>query len=202
MTKSAIETRSSEGLVRAIGRWSLAALTVNCIIGSGVFGLPSVLTSLVGRASILAVVLAAVAMAVIIGCFAEVASRFALTGGPYLYAQKAFGRFMGIQVAWLVWFVRLASCAANGNLFVTYLGEFWPGATRFTVKLAILTLLIGILAAPISLQEVCLYPKVKDSHVNKEIGVIPQAGCDLICDPVGTADVKERADPRRTTLRH
>jgi len=62
--------------------------------------------------------------------------------------------------------------------------------------------LIGILAAPISLQEVCLYPKVKDSHVNKEIGVIPQAGCDLICDPVGTADVKERADPRRTTLRH
>src|SRR6516225_10928818 len=147
MTKSATETTSSEGLVRAIGRWSLAALTVNCIIGSGVFGLPSVLTSLVGRASILAVVLAAVAMAVIIGCFAEVGSRFALTGGPYLYVQEAFGRFMGIQVAWLVWFVRLASCAANGNLFVTYLGEFWPGATRFTVKLAILTLLIGILAA-------------------------------------------------------
>jgi basic amino acid/polyamine antiporter, APA family len=81
------------------------------------------------------------------GCFAEVASRFALTGGPYLYAQEAFGRFMGIQVAWLVWFVRLASCAANGNLFVTYLGEFWPEANRFAVKLAILTLLIGILAA-------------------------------------------------------
>ena len=147
MTKSATETTSSEGLVRAIGRWSLAALTVNCIIGSGVFGLPSVLASLVGRASIVAVVFAAVAMAVIIGCFAEVASRFALTGGPYLYVQEAFSRFMGIQVAWLVWFVRLASCAANGNLFVTYLGEFWPGATRFTVKLAILTLLIGILAA-------------------------------------------------------
>jgi amino acid transporter len=147
MTKSAIEAASSEGLVRAIGRWSLAALTVNCIIGSGVFGLPSVLASLVGRASILAVVFGAVAMAVIIGCFAEVASRFALTGGPYLYAQEAFGRFMGIQVAWLVWFVRLASCAANGNLFVTYLGEFWPEANRFAVKLAILTLLIGILAA-------------------------------------------------------
>ena len=147
MNKSVLETASSEGLVRAIGRWSLAALTVNCIIGSGVFGLPSVLASLVGRASILAVVLAAIAMVVIMGCFAEVASRFALTGGPYLYAQEAFGRFMGIQVAWLVWFVRLASCAANANLFVTYLGEFWPEATRFAVKLAILTFLIGILAA-------------------------------------------------------
>ena len=54
---------------------------------------------------------------------------------------------MGIQVAWLVWFVRLTSCAANANLFVIYLGEFWPRATQPFPKLAILTLLIGILAA-------------------------------------------------------
>jgi amino acid transporter len=140
------ERISSEGLVRAIGRWSLAALVVNCIIGSGVFGLPSVLASLLGRASVLAVILAALAMAVIMACFAEVASRFAHTGGPYVYAQEAFGRFMGIQVAWLVWFVRLTACAANANLFVTYLAEFWPQATRATMKLVILTLLIGLLA--------------------------------------------------------
>jgi amino acid transporter len=138
---------SNEGLVRAIGRWSLAALVVNCIIGSGVFGLPSVLASLLGRASVLAVLLAALVMAVIMACFAEVASSFAHTGGPYLYAQEAFGRFMGIQVAWLVWFVRLTACAANANLFVTYLGEFWPQATQAGMKVAILTLLVGILAA-------------------------------------------------------
>lgn len=146
MAETTIEKTSSEGLVRAIGRWSLAALVVNCIIGSGVFGLPSVLASLLGRASVPAVALAALAMAIIIACFAEAASRFAHTGGPYLYAQEAFGRFMGIQVAWLVWFVRLASCAANANLFVIYLGEFWPDATRPAMKLGILTLLIGILA--------------------------------------------------------
>jgi amino acid transporter len=137
---------SGEGLVRAIGRWSIAALVVNCIIGSGVFGLPSVLASLLGRASILAVLVAAGAVGVIMACFAEVASRFAQTGGPYLYAQQAFGRFMGIQVAWLVWFVRLTACAANANLFVTYLGEFWPSATAPLLKLIVLTLLVGILA--------------------------------------------------------
>jgi amino acid transporter len=147
MPETVPEKTSSEGLVRAIGRWSMAALTVNCIIGSGVFGLPSVLASLLGRASVAAVVLAAIAAAVIMGCFAEVASRFAHTGGPYLYAQEAFGRFMGIQVAWLVWFVRLTAGAANANLFVTYLGEFWPQSTRPAMKLAILTLLIGLLAA-------------------------------------------------------
>jgi APA family basic amino acid/polyamine antiporter len=146
VTGSVEERASEEGLVRAIGRWSLAALTVNCIIGSGVFGLPSVLAGLLGRASILAVILAAVAMGCIMACFSEVASRFAQTGGPYLYAQEAFGRFMGIQVAWLVWFVRLTSCAANANLFVIYFGEFWPEAVRGGMKLGILTLLIGVLA--------------------------------------------------------
>lgn len=140
------ERTSSEGLLRAIGRWSLAALVVNCIVGSGVFGLPSILSGLLGRASILAVLFGALAMGVIMACFAEVSSRFAQTGGPYLYAHEAFGRFLGIQVAWLVWFVRVTSCAANANLFVTYLGEFWPQATRFSAKLTILTLLIGILA--------------------------------------------------------
>jgi len=138
---------SDEGLVRAIGRWSLAALVVNCIVGSGVFGLPAVLAALLGRSSVMAVVLAAAAIGVIMACFAEVSSRFTETGGPYLYAREAFGRFMGIQVGWLVWFVRLTACAANANLFVTYLGEFWPRATQPLAKLAVLTALVGILAA-------------------------------------------------------
>jgi amino acid transporter len=144
---SSNQSSSKHGLVRAIGRWSIAALTVNCIIGSGVFGLPAVLALKVGRASVLAVVLGGAAAGVIMACFAEVSSRFKETGGPYLYTRAAFGRFMGIQVAWLVWFVRLTACAANANLFVVYLGGFWPRATQTIPKVAILTLLVGILAA-------------------------------------------------------
>lgn len=147
MVETGNENPSSEGLVRAIGRWSLAALVVNCIIGSGIFGLPSILAAKVGRASILAVLLAAGVAGVVMACFAEVSSRFNETGGPYLYAREAFGRFMGIQVGWLVWFVRLTASAANANLFVIYLGEFWAPATQSIPKLIILTALIGILAA-------------------------------------------------------
>jgi len=147
VTEPTPQAPSNEGLVRVIGRWSLAALVVNCIIGSGVFGLPSALAQKAGRASILGVVLAGAAVGVVMACFAEVASRFTETGGPYLYAREAFGRFMGIQVAWLVWFVRLTACAANANLFATYMGEFWPRATEPLPRLVILTLLVGILAA-------------------------------------------------------
>jgi basic amino acid/polyamine antiporter, APA family len=137
----------NRGLVRAIGRWSLALLTVNFIIGSGIFGMPSVVAGLLGRASLLAVPLAGAAIAIVISCFAEVASQFTETGGPYFYVRAAFGRLMGIQVGWLVWLVRLTASAANVNLFTTYLGEFWPRATQPAPRFLILTLLIGILAA-------------------------------------------------------
>jgi amino acid transporter len=133
------------GLVRAIGRWSLVALVVNSIIGSGVFGLPSVLAGLLGAASAWAVLLAGAAVGIIIACFAEVASQFTQAGGPYLYARVAFGRMMGIQVGWMLWLAQLAAPAANANLFVIYLGEFWPNVNQPLPRFLILTLLVGIL---------------------------------------------------------
>ena len=88
------------GLVRTIGRWSLAALTVNSVIGSGVFGLPATVAGLLGKQSVPAVLLAGLAMGIIMACFAEVASQFSDAGGPYLYARTAFGRLIGILVGW------------------------------------------------------------------------------------------------------
>jgi basic amino acid/polyamine antiporter, APA family len=140
---TAVATRNE--LVRAIGRWSLVALVVNSIIGSGVFGLPSTVAALIGRASIWAVVAAGAGMCVILACFAEVASRFHQAGGPYLYARAAFGRFMGIQTAWMLWLGQVAAPAANANLFVIYLGEFVPHAKDTLPRALILTALVGFL---------------------------------------------------------
>ncbi|MBZ5704151.1 MAG: APC family permease [Acidobacteriia bacterium] len=133
------------GLVRAIGRWSLAALIVNSIIGSGIFGLPSVVAGLVGTASVWAVLAAGGAIGIIMACFAELASQFTQAGGPYLYARTAFGRLVGIETGWMFWLSQLAAPAANANLFVIYFGEFWPGAKAPVPRFLILTLLIGIL---------------------------------------------------------
>ena len=134
------------GLVRAIGRWSLAALAVNSVIGSGIFGLPATVAGLLGRRSVLAVLIAGAAMGVIMACFAEVASQFSEAGGPYLYARTAFGRLMGILVGWMLYLAQAAAPAANANLFVIYLAEFWPGAKGTWPRFAILTLLVGVLA--------------------------------------------------------
>lgn len=134
------------GLVRAIGRWTLVALVINSIIGSGIFGLPDDVARLVGASAPLAYLLAAVGMGVIMACFAEVASQFTEAGGPYLYAHKAFGSLVGIQTGWFAWLVRLTSAAANANLFVVYFGEFVPAATDPLPRAALLTALIGLLA--------------------------------------------------------
>jgi amino acid transporter len=135
------------GLVRAIGRWTLAGLVLNATIGSGIFGLPSVVSGQMGRAAPWAYLVAAAGVGVIMACFAEVGSRFREAGGPYLYAREAFGRFAGIQVAWVAWLVRLTAAAANANLFVIYLVEFWPAASQRFPRLLILTVLVGFLAA-------------------------------------------------------
>ncbi len=139
------EGTSDSGLVRAIGRWSLVALTVNSILGSGIFGLPSQVADLLGRLSPWAVLLAGAAMAVIIACYAEVASQFAQTGGTYIYCRAAFGRLTGLQVGWMLVLGRITACAANANLLVIYLGEFWPRATQPSPRAAIITILLGIL---------------------------------------------------------
>jgi basic amino acid/polyamine antiporter, APA family len=124
----------------------MVALAVNCIVGSGIFGLPSVLAGLTGGASPLAVLLAGAAMAVIAACHAEVASQFTASGGTYLYVREAFGRLAGIEVAWLMLLGRLTALAAAVNLFVAYLGEFWAAATQPAPRLALITLFIGTLA--------------------------------------------------------
>ena len=133
-------------LARVIGRWSLFALMVNLTIGAGIFGLPAAAAGILGRQSPFAYLIAAAGMAVIAACVAEVASRFQQTGGPYLYAKVAFGRFVGLQTGWLLWLTRVSSAAAVGNVFIDYLAGVWPYAKEPLLRVAILTILIVGLA--------------------------------------------------------
>jgi APA family basic amino acid/polyamine antiporter len=147
MPETAMPEADRPTLVRAIGRWSLAALMVNCIIGSGVFGLPSVISGLVGNASPFAWLFAATGTALVMACFAEVSSRFDSSGGVYLYTRVAFGRSFGISIAWMGWLTRLTAAAANANLFIIYLAEFWPAVKHALPRLIVLTGLLGFLTA-------------------------------------------------------
>lgn len=134
-------------LVRSLGRWSLAALVLNGIIGSGIFVLPGPLAERLGWMSLAAWTIAAAAGAAMIFCFAEVASRFSGAGGAYLFTEAAFGRFVGMQVGWLSYFVRAITAAVQANVFSAYLAGFWPWATTRAGGAATTAFFIGLLAA-------------------------------------------------------
>jgi APA family basic amino acid/polyamine antiporter len=134
-------------LIRSLGRWSLAGLVLNGIIGSSVFVLPGPLAERLGWMSLAAWALAAAFCATMILCFAEVASRFSGTGGAYLFTRVAFGPFVGMQVGWLSYFVRAITAAVQANVFSTYLAGFWPWAGTRPGGIATTTLFIGFLAA-------------------------------------------------------
>ena len=79
--------------------------------------------------------------------FAEVASRFEGTGGPYLYTRAAFGRFAAFEVGWMLWFTRAASWAAVINVLIAALGRYWPRVTSGAPKIVLLTSIVAVLAA-------------------------------------------------------
>ena len=130
-------------LIRAIGRWSLLALVINGVIGAGIFGLPARIYALAGSYSLPAFLVCALFIVLLVLCFAEVASRFADTGGPYLYAHAAFGSLVGFEIGWLMWLTRLTGFAALCNLLVGYLSYFLPASASGVGRAASITAVVG-----------------------------------------------------------
>jgi APA family basic amino acid/polyamine antiporter len=124
----------------------MVLLVINGVIGSGIFGLPSKAFKEIGVYSIAAFLVCAVAVFVIIVCFAEVSSRFDKTGGPYLYALSSFGPLPAFLTGWLLLLTRFITYAALINLLVTYLSVFSDWFTLSSsriITIVILTLLLA-----------------------------------------------------------
>lgn len=136
------------GLRRELGRWDLTAIGINQVIGSAIFLLPANVAKEVGAWGPLAFLGVGLASLLIALCFAEVGSRFERTGGPYLPARVAFGRFIGFEVGWMMWFTRVASQASVSNGLALALAFYWPalasGMPRMTLITAVTLALMWI----------------------------------------------------------
>ncbi len=138
-------TTPPPALDRALGRRDLTAFAINRVIGAGIFGLPALLYAGVGPASIVAMLLAGLVVLGITLCMAEVGSSFSTTGGPYLYAHETFGPVVGFEVGWLMWITQLGGFASVTNLFVNYLGWFFPSVTAGLPRIAIIATVLACL---------------------------------------------------------
>jgi APA family basic amino acid/polyamine antiporter len=133
-------------LARAISRPQLVGLALNDVVGSGVYLLPAAAAALLGTSSVLGVLVAGVAIALLVLCFAEAAGHFEEPGGAYLYTREAFGPFVGFSVGWMTWLARIASVASLANGFALALAFLWPPAASGGSRAAVVGGLIAVLA--------------------------------------------------------
>jgi basic amino acid/polyamine antiporter, APA family len=121
----------SPGFLRAVSRWEIVALSVNDVIGSGVYLiLPVAAAALLGRASVWAILAAGFAVLLLVLCFAEASSLFDTPGGAIVYTRAAFGDFVGFEVGWMSWIARIASVASLSVFFARAVGYLWDGANH------------------------------------------------------------------------
>ncbi|MGQ5633795.1 MULTISPECIES: amino acid permease [unclassified Streptomyces] len=125
---------------RRFGLPVATALVMGNIIGGGIFLLPASIAPY-GTVSLVAfgvLTVGAVALALVFG---RLAARDPRTGGPYVYARKAFGDFAGFLAAWAYWITTWVSNAALAVAAVGYLDVLIPvGHHKWSACLAALLL--------------------------------------------------------------
>ncbi|HEU5252050.1 MAG TPA: amino acid permease [Solirubrobacterales bacterium] len=126
-TKTAESAPGAEApkLKRSMGVWMATALVIGNMVGSGIFLLPASLAAVAGPISIFGWIFTGIGAMLLALVFSRLGRAMPQTGGPYAYARRAFGDFIGFQTAWGYWIAAWAGNAAIAVAFVGYLAVFW-----------------------------------------------------------------------------
>lgn len=140
--------KQDEGLVRELGVRGLSAGMINYMIGAGIFVLPALVAAQVGAAAPFIYVICAIAMGLIVLCFADAGSRVSLSGGTYAYAELAFGPFLGFIVAASLWFgSSVLASAAIANVLMDTLSQLVPFFGNSVVRVLTILAVYGVFTA-------------------------------------------------------
>jgi APA family basic amino acid/polyamine antiporter len=126
-------------LLKILGVSFGIAVAVGNVIGSGILRAPASIAGTVPDfAWIMALwVLGAAHAALAVNIISELATAVPQSGGPYLYAHRAFGDVAGLVVGWSIWIAKLAGIAAGSISFAEFLPLIWPAAAGFKTAVAI-----------------------------------------------------------------
>ena len=108
-----------------LGFWMCTALVVGNSIGSGVFLLPAALAPF-GRNGLIAWLFTSVGALLLAVVFSTLSRAYPQAGGPYAYANAAFGPFTAFIVAWGYWVSIWVGNAAIATGAVGYLIPLVP----------------------------------------------------------------------------
>lgn len=121
---------------KLLGFWSVWALAVGTMIGSGILLLPTALAPY-GMLSYGGWLLGAAGASALVLVFGRLAARTTRDGGPYVYVQNAFGDLAGFLMAWGYWIGFWGAIPVVAIGFVGYLGFFFPLVAQSAVAQAL-----------------------------------------------------------------
>ena len=123
--------------MKKLGFWELFSLSIGSVIGTGIFIIPSITTGMLGPGAIFAWV-AVAALTIPMGySFAELSGMFEKSGGPVLYAKKAFGGFWGFVSGWTMWSVATITISSLALVISFFLAVIIPGIDAFVLPISI-----------------------------------------------------------------
>jgi APA family basic amino acid/polyamine antiporter len=121
-----MEPDTQGAVKRQLGFWTVLALVMGNVIGSGVFLIPAQLAPY-GWNAIFGWIVTIAGCLCLAYVFASLARALPKAGGPYAFTRAAFGEGTGFAVAWSYWISVWTANAAIAIAAVSYLGLVAPG---------------------------------------------------------------------------
>jgi basic amino acid/polyamine antiporter, APA family len=111
------------GLRRSLGPWSLTAMGIGMIIGTGIFVLTGIASATrAGPALAISFVVAGTVSALAALCYAEVSSKVPISGSAYTYTYATMGEILAWIVGWGLMFEYALGAAAVSVGWSGYFG--------------------------------------------------------------------------------
>jgi amino acid transporter len=112
---------------------AILLITINSIMGTGIFFLPAVGAGNSGPASLISWILLSLISIYIAMCFGELSSMFPKSGGIYEFCKQAYGRFFSFIIGWMT--------VIAGNITIAMLVV---GAVQYLLPVGSVVIKIGI----------------------------------------------------------
>ena len=135
------------GLVRGLGTWDGALLTIGSIVGTGIFLTTSDMARVLPHAGLILGVWLAGGLLTLAGAltYGELGAMFPRAGGMYHYLREAYGPLWGFLFGWAAFVVIMSGgIAALGVAFGTYFVSFFPFVSVKVAACVAILILTGI----------------------------------------------------------
>lgn len=128
-------------LARRLGTLDAIVIGLGAMLGAGVFSAFAPAARVAGGALVAGLVIAAVVAFCNATASAQLAARYPVSGGAYVYGRERLGAWWGFAAGWSFVIGKTASCAAMALVFASYAV---PEAWQRPVAIGAVALLVGV----------------------------------------------------------